>query len=107
MCELNSRNGTMWMDTKRHADEWSIWGNKAGNRKRVRHLRHAVEERDGVVDVVIVNGVPGESYGSAQPWLSEGKRSGSYWQITHFEEGTGHFEIELRHRAATGAAAKA
>jgi hypothetical protein len=60
------------------------------------HLRRALDEFEGRVDVVIVSGTPGVSYGTAQPWIPEGGRFGTYWQVIDFEGQTGHFEVVLR-----------
>lgn len=96
--EMGTRNGMLWMSTNAHADPLAKWETKAGNRKRVTHIRRALDEFGGKVDVVIVSGTPGVSYESAQPWIAEGGRAGTYWQITEFDEPTGHFEVELRKR---------
>lgn len=93
--EMGTRDGLPWMNTRVHADPIDKWGHKPGNIKRIRHLRRALAEFDGHVDVVIVSGDPGVSYGTAQPWESTGARAGSYWQVTEFEEATGHFEVRL------------
>lgn len=93
--EMGSRDGLLWMNTHVHADSIENWGHKPGNAKRIRHIHRAVEEFGGRVDVVIVSGEPGESYGTAQPWLAEGARAGTYWQITVFDAATGHFEARL------------
>ncbi|SFJ97726.1 hypothetical protein SAMN03159338_2819 [Sphingomonas sp. NFR04] len=89
------RDGMPWMDTRVHADALENWQNKPGNRKRVLHLRRAVDEFDGRVDVVIVSGDPGVSYGTAQPWMDEGNRAGTFWKISNLDEATGHFEVAL------------
>lgn len=94
--EMGTRDGLLWMDTRVHADSPENWQDKPGNRKRIRHLRRAIDDFAGRVDVVIVSGVPGESYGTAQPWLPEGGRARSFWAITYLEEATGHFEVCLR-----------
>jgi hypothetical protein len=93
--EMGNRDGLMWMNTHVHADSIDNWGHKPGNAKRIRHLRRARDEFEGRVDVVIVSGKPGISYGSAQPWLNEGGRAGSYREVTDFDESTGHFEVRL------------
>ena len=94
--ELRTQDGRLWMSTRDHAGPIEKWGDKAGNRKRISHLRRAVNELGDKVDVVIVSGEPGASYGTAQPWLSEGSRAGTFWEITAFEEESGHFEVQLR-----------
>jgi hypothetical protein len=96
--ELGRRDGLPWMNTRIHADPIENWRDKPGNRKRIRHLRRALNDLGGRVDVVIVSGEPGVSYGTAQPWLSEGSRSGSYWEVTELQDETGHFEVCLRGR---------
>jgi hypothetical protein len=96
--EIRTRDGMLWMDTRQHAGPLENWQSKPGNRKRVMHLRRALEEFDGCVDVVIVSGQPGLSYGTAQPWVDEGSRTGTVWEITFLDESTGHFEVVLRHK---------
>jgi hypothetical protein len=98
--EMGSREGALWMNTKVHAQPLENWREKAGNRKRIRHLRRALDEFDGRVDVVIVSGTPGVGYGSAQPWIAEGGRTGTYWQVTELEDETGHFAVEMRRARA-------
>jgi len=94
--EMGARDGLLWMNTHVHADALEVWQNKPGNRKRIRHLRRALDEFGGRVDVVIVSGKPGISYGTAQPWIAECKRAGTYWEVTELEDDTGHFEVCLR-----------
>lgn len=93
--EMGVRDGLLWMNTRVHADALDGWKDKPGNRKRIRHLKRALDEFGGRVDVVIVSGEPGVSYGTAQPWLAEGARAGTHWEISDFDEGTGHFEAAL------------
>jgi hypothetical protein len=97
--EMGTRGGLLWMNTRVHADPIGGWGNKPGSQKRIQHLRRAMVDFDGKVDVVIVSGKPGIGYGTAQPWKAEGSRAGTYWQITDFDAQTGHFEVELRKSA--------
>lgn len=99
--EMGSRGGLLWMNTHVHADPIENWGHKPGNIKRISHLRRALEEFGGRVDVVIVSGDPGVSYGTAQPWLAEGGRAGTYWQVTELDDDSGHFEVVLRRAPAT------
>lgn len=94
--EMGTRDGLLWSDTRSHADPLERWQHKPGNRKRIRHLERALRDFDGRVDVVVVSGDPGVSYGTAQPWLPEGDRIGTYWRITHLDPETGHFAASLR-----------
>ena len=104
--EMGSRDGLPLMNTLTHADPIENWGNKPGNGKRIRHLRRAVEEFEGRVDVVIVSGEPGASYGTAQPWVAKDGRAGTYWQVTELDTGTGHFEVVLIKAEQTARATK-
>jgi len=94
--EMGTRDGLLWMNTHVHADPIENWGHKPGNIKRIRHLRRAMDELGGRVDVVIVSGDPGVSYGTAQPWVAEGARAGTFWQVTELDDETGHFEVVLQ-----------
>ena len=94
--ELQSRDGLLWLKTQLHGGPLHQWQAKAGNRKRTRHLRRALDQFDGRVDVVIVSGTPGVGYGTAQPWLGEGTRACTWWQVTELDDTTGHFELVLR-----------
>lgn len=98
--EMGTRDGLLWMDTHEHADPIENWGNKPGNHKRIRHLKRALAELGGKVDVVIVSGEPGVGYGTAQPWIAEGARAGTFWQVSSFDAETGHFTVELRREAS-------
>lgn len=99
--EMGLQDGLMWMDTRVHADPIENWAEKSGNRKRIGHLRRALDEFEGRVDVVIVSGQPGVSYGTAQPWVAEGARAGSYWEVFGLDEDSGHFEVALRRGSAS------
>lgn len=94
--EMGLHDGLMWMDTRSHADPIENWVDKPGNKKRIGHLRRALAEFGGRVDVVIVSGEPGVSYGTAQPWVAEGGRAGTYWEVLSLEDESGHFEVALR-----------
>lgn len=93
--EMGVRDGLLWMNTRVHADPLEEWESKPGNRKRIRHLRRALDEFEGQVDVVIVSGELGDSYGTAQPWLSDGARAGTDRTVDDFDEETSHFEATL------------
>jgi hypothetical protein len=93
--EMGVRDGLLWMSTRVHADPLEGWENKPGNRKRIRHLRRALDEFGGRVDVVVVSGEPGVSYGTAQPSIAQGARAGTRWHISDLDDATGHFEVQL------------
>lgn len=76
-------------DTRIHAGPPDTW-NPAGNNKRRRHLAAALERYGGWVDVVIVDGIPGEGVDNATPWNPR-ERRGLRWQVYDFEPGVGHF----------------
>jgi hypothetical protein len=92
--EIRMTNGAPWLDTKLHGKPLELWVAKPGNRKRMRHLTRAVKDFGGKIDVVVVTGIPGEGYGSANPWRT--KENGARWHITSFEAETGHFSAEVQ-----------
>jgi hypothetical protein len=71
------------------------WESLPGHRKRTRHIARAVSEFGGWVDVIVVNGTPGEGYGSADPWLPW-ERAQHAWQIQKFDEATGFFSVAAK-----------
>lgn len=81
------------MDTRIHATDIQDWGNRQGNKKRIRHARRALDEFDGWVDVVKIDGVPGVGYGTAAPWIPS-ERKGYRWRITFLDDKTGHLRLE-------------
>jgi hypothetical protein len=83
------------MDTRVHATGWNSWGLKPGNKKRAIHAKRALDEFDGWVDVVKIDGDPGVGYGVATPWQPE-ERKGYRWRITHLDELTGHLRLEAQ-----------
>ena len=88
-------DGRPWQDTELHGRDNRLWRRKAGNRKRIEHLKIALAKFDGFVDVVIVNGEPGISFGNAHPWVPE-KRKDHKWRVTDLDEETGHFRAEAQ-----------
>jgi hypothetical protein len=83
------------MDTRVHADPIEKWGRKAGNKRRIEHAQIACDAFDGWVDVVTIDGVPGEGYGNAQPWWPEA-RQGKRWRVTFLDPETGHLRLEAQ-----------
>jgi hypothetical protein len=83
------------MDTRVHGGPHEGWVNKPGNRKRTLHARRAINEFGGWVDVVKIDGTPGQSYGSASPWLPQDRKN-LRWRITFLDDLTGHFKIEAQ-----------
>ena len=88
----------MSLDTKRDCEPLEVWQSKASNTKRILHIKTALKSYKGRVDVVIAREavkVPEPRPQTAQPWLKEGAREGTYWQITDFEPETGHFVLTM------------
>lgn len=79
-------------DTRDDAQPIETWNRKAGFKRRHGHIARAVSELSGLIDVVIVSGEPGGSYGDAHPWKPEERKAG--WKITSFDPETGHFAAE-------------
>lgn len=82
------------LDTKLHAGPYNTWKSKPGNLKRKKHLAEAMRKFGGKIDIVIINGAPGESYGEAHPWRKSERRA--HWQIESFDQNTGHFTARVR-----------
>jgi hypothetical protein len=51
-------------------------------------------EHGGWVDVVTIDGNPGESYGDAHPWYPA--QRGKRWRVTFLEARTGHLRLEAQ-----------
>jgi hypothetical protein len=49
-------NKRRWIDTRIHADPSGIWMTKRQNKLRIEHLKMALEEFEGRVDVVLIDG---------------------------------------------------
>lgn len=81
--------GACWIDTRLHAKDNGLWRTLPGNKKRIVHLQQALRDHDGYIDVVIVQGEPGEGVKDASPWFSA-KRQGR-WRVVDLDEATGHF----------------
>ncbi len=69
------------------------WVKNPANGRRMKHLKRALEEFDGYVDAVIIQGRPSGagSVKEGDPWT----RPGSKWQVTRILE-DGRFEARLR-----------
>lgn len=91
--EMHTQDGSLSVDTREDGGPLNDWQTKTGNLKRIQHLERALKEFDGIVDVVIVQGVPGESYQSASPWIAEGARANTVWKVTDLDPETGHFVV--------------
>lgn len=76
-------------DSRVNCGPVSTW-NPAGNNKRKRHLQAALDQHDGWVDVVVVDGVPGKGVDKASPWIPT-ERKGLRWRILEFDPDEGHF----------------
>ena len=80
-------------DTREDAGPVTTW-NSAGANQRKRDLALARSDFDGWIDVVVVDGIPGEGVDEATPWLPA-NRQGLRWRVTDFDEENGHFRAEL------------
>ncbi|MDY0885409.1 hypothetical protein ACFPL7_24225 [Dongia soli] len=94
-CELKTRKGLPSLDSREDAGPIEEWGQLHGSRKRVDHFALAIQKFGGVVDVVIVEGVPGEGVKDAHPWMPA-ERKGSRWHVTYLDPLSGHFAVEAR-----------
>ena len=81
------------MDTREDAGPPETWNAAAANQRK-KDLAVAVAKFDGWIDVVIVDGVPGQGVDKATPW-DPAQREGLRWRITRFDEESGHFRAEM------------
>lgn len=88
-------NGLPYLDLWELHPEAGNWVDKSGHKKRTTHLKRAVAEFGGRVDVILVSGDPREgSYKNAAPWLIH-ERKGRHWHISKFDPETGFFRAEI------------
>lgn len=97
--EMAWDQGLLWLDTRLHAGPHEDWRGKPGNMKRKKHLLEAVNKFGGKVDVVIVNGTPGQGYEDAHPWKESERQA--HWQIESLDFETGHFSARVKRTSTT------
>jgi hypothetical protein len=92
--EIKMRDGLPSMDSRVDAGPIELWGTAPGNAKRRQHLRAAIDKFAGRVDVVIVEGIPGQGVKDANPWFVPGRKGA--WHLTYFNPESGHFAVAVR-----------
>jgi hypothetical protein len=85
------------MDSRILGGDIAIWGSKPGNKKRIAHAKRALTDFDGWIDAILVDGIPGVSYGKAFVWVPE-EREIRFWRVTYLDETTGHLRLEAQLR---------
>ena len=90
--EIKTRDGMPWLDTMKHCGPIKIWGQKPGNATRKIHLQQAVSSLAGVVDVIILDGIPGVGFKNAHPWQINAEKA--IWRVTSLDPVTGHFGVQ-------------
>jgi hypothetical protein len=83
------------MDSRIHGGPNEIWAGLPGNPKRIRHANRALAEFGGFVDVIVVDGIPGNGVTKATPWQPS-ERKGLQWTITFLDDLTGHIRLEAK-----------
>jgi heme-degrading monooxygenase HmoA len=92
--KMTFESGLSSYDTREQKHKARDWHSDAGNKRRLMHLRSAMERDEGWIDVVLLEGVAEErKVKSAQHWISE--RRGYSWRVVWFDEVTGDFRAEL------------
>lgn len=81
---------SLTFDTEINANPPETW-NAAGNNRRKLHVAEALERHNGWIDVVVVDGIPGDGVEDANPWNVR-QRMGRRWRILDFEPTVGHFK---------------
>jgi hypothetical protein len=97
--ERGVKDGLPYMDLWELPSEDAEWRHKPGHVKRTGHLKQALTEFDGKVDVIFLTGEPGVGYENAVPWVVDER--GASWHITKFDEATGNFRAEIDKSAKT------
>ena len=99
VCITLWKSEVQWTPAPPRLDLWTRatpgttdWENLPGHKKRTNHIERAVSEFDGWVDVIVVNGIPGQGYGAADPWLPA-QRENHGWRIQEFDKATGFFSV--------------
>lgn len=83
--------GVPCFDSRIHADPIELWGDKAGARRRLEHLKAAEDYFGGWLDVVLRAG--GYHDGTSQPsepWIVA-DRQNHKWRLVLLDRETGHF----------------
>jgi hypothetical protein len=88
---------TMVMDSRVSGSDIAIWGGKQGNKKRTAHAKRALTDFGGWIDAILVDGIPGVSYGKAFVWIPE-ERENRFWRVTFLDEITGQLRLEAQLR---------
>ena len=83
------------MDSRIHANPIEEWRSLPGNSKRIKHARRAQQDFEGKVDVIVVDGTPGQGVTKATPWVPS-DRKGLIWRVTHLDELDGHIRLEAK-----------
>jgi hypothetical protein len=84
------------LDTRDLSPPLEDCNGKPGFRKRICHIKRAIREFDGVVDIIIIDSNPKEEWGVKRkrklsyPCLNKDRR----WRVTYFESDTGHFVVK-------------
>lgn len=99
---------TLWKEQIRHPggplylDLWELypdgtageWVSLPGHKKRTRHLKRAVDEFGGRVDVILCSGTPGDRCKNPKPWLLSERRE-KHWHVTKLDPESGFFRAEI------------
>lgn len=82
----------MEMDSRVDCGPIETW-KSTGKNLREKHLRSAIDNYDGWVDVVIRQGGPEEDSAPSNPWDVRSRKH--KFRVQEFDERTGHFSIKL------------
>ena len=103
--ERSVEKGLPYLDLWELHPKGGLWMSKPGHNKRTKHLMRAINEFDGRVDVIFVEGNPGISYKNAAPW-DVAMKKGRYWHISKFDPANGYFRAEIHPDIASKDAGK-
>ena len=92
--ESQIEDGRFVFDTRQHEKARSVSQQRQVD-LRARLARRAIDEFDGIVDVVYVSPSkrPGVRVGTADPWRSENRR-GHCWRVVDLDQESGQVRLE-------------
>jgi len=92
--ELKREDGRPYLDLwEMYPKGGESWEDKSEHEKRTERLVRAMDEFGGRVDVILLSGEVGKSYGNADPW-DVNKRPG-HWRVSKLCRRTGYFRAEI------------
>jgi hypothetical protein len=91
--EIDWKSRPLSMDSRTRAGRLEEWTSKPGNARRRTHLQSALDNYDGWVDAIAVDGSSSGGVEKASIW-QPAERDGLRWKVTYYDPETGHFAVQ-------------